>query len=80
MENKPTSDDIFAILMRDARISFDELRRHPHARFSGPAVSSRQRAGWQGRLEVGAGEMMEELARLAERAANAGELADYPRA
>jgi anaerobic selenocysteine-containing dehydrogenase len=39
MERKPTSEEIFAILMRDARISFEELRRHPHgAVFPDPPV------------------------------------------
>jgi anaerobic selenocysteine-containing dehydrogenase len=79
METKPTTDEIFAILMRDARISFDELRRHPHgALFPDPPVfvAARQE-GWQGRLEVGSPEMMEELARIA-AAPVASELADYP--
>jgi anaerobic selenocysteine-containing dehydrogenase len=80
MDHKPTSDEIFAILLRDARVSFDELRRHPHgAVFPDPPVFVAPRqAGWQGRLEVGAAEMMEELARLAEPAPAAHALADYP--
>ena len=79
METKPTSDEIFAILMRDARVSFDELRRHPHgAVFPDPPVFVAARQdGWQGRLEVGSPEMIEELALVAAAPA-AGELADYP--
>jgi anaerobic selenocysteine-containing dehydrogenase len=79
MQHKPTSDDIFAILMRDARISFDELRRHPHGALfpDPPVVVAPKQPGWTGRLEAGSAEMMEELARLAapERAAVSD---DYP--
>jgi anaerobic selenocysteine-containing dehydrogenase len=80
MEDKPTSEEIFAILMRDARISFEELRRHPHgAVFPEPAVVVAPRQeGWEGRLEVGAGEMMEALAKLAERPRAASDPAGYP--
>jgi anaerobic selenocysteine-containing dehydrogenase len=79
MQQKPSSEDLFAILMRDARISFEELRRHPHgAVFPDPPVFVAPRQpGWTGRLEVGAAEMIEELARLAEHS-DAGELTDYP--
>jgi anaerobic selenocysteine-containing dehydrogenase len=80
MERKPTSEDLFAILMRGARVSFDELRRHPHgAVFPDPPVFvAPKQAGWPGRLEVGAAEMMEELARVAESASTAHATADYP--
>jgi anaerobic selenocysteine-containing dehydrogenase len=79
MQHKPTSEDLFAILMRDARVSFDELRRHPHgAVFPDPPVFvAAKQPGWSGRLEVGSAEMMDELARLAETA-GAPLLADYP--
>ena len=79
METKPTSDEIFAILMRDARVSFDELRRHPHgAVFPDPPVFvAPKQEGWSGRLEVGSPEMMEELARVA-AAPSTDDLADYP--
>ncbi|HKA16113.1 MAG TPA: molybdopterin-dependent oxidoreductase [Myxococcota bacterium] len=80
MERKPTSEEIFAILMRDARISFEELRRHPHgAVFPDPPVFvAPKQAGWEGRLEVGSAAMIEELARLAESASEGRERADYP--
>ena len=67
MENKPSSEEIFEILMRDARISFDELKKHPNgAIFSEPAVHvAAADPGWEGRLEVGSAEMMPELARIA---------------
>ena len=66
--------------MRDARISFEELRRYPHgALFPDPPVFVAPRQeGWQGRLEVGSAEMMDELTRLAESASTASEHADYP--
>jgi anaerobic selenocysteine-containing dehydrogenase len=80
MERKPTSEEIFAILMRGARVSFEELRRHPHgAVFPDPPVFvAAKQPGWQGRLDVGAAEMMEELSRLAASGGMAAELADYP--
>ncbi|TMA34095.1 MAG: molybdopterin dinucleotide-binding protein [Deltaproteobacteria bacterium] len=80
MAHKPTSEEIFAILLRNARISFDELRRHPHgAVFPDPPVFvAPKQPGWQGRLEMGSAEMMDELARLAENASARSEPADYP--
>jgi len=80
MEKRPTSEDIFRILMRDARICFDELRRHPHgAVFPDPPVTVAPRQpGWEGRLEVGSPEMMAELAALAARPAAVAVDADYP--
>ena len=79
MEHKPTSEDLFAILMRDARVSFAELRRHPHgALFPDPPVFvAEKQPGWSGRLEVGSAEMVDELAQLAQTAAVPA-LADYP--
>jgi anaerobic selenocysteine-containing dehydrogenase len=80
MEKKPTSEDIFEILMRDARISFDELRKHPHgAVFPYPEVLvAPKQPGWEGRLEVGASEMMEALGDLAERPRAATDPPGYP--
>ena len=79
MAHKPTAEDLFAILMRDARVSFDELRRHPHgAVFPDPPVFvAPKQPGWSGRLEVGSAEMVDELAQLAQTAAVPA-LADYP--
>jgi anaerobic selenocysteine-containing dehydrogenase len=53
--------------------------RHPHgAVFPDPPVFvAPKQEGWQGRLDVGSAEMMEELARVAS-APSAGELAEYP--
>lgn len=80
MQRKPSSEDIFAILMRDARISFDELRRHPHGALfpDPPAFVAPKQAGWQGRLELAAGEMLEDLARVAEAPVAAGDPPDLP--
>jgi anaerobic selenocysteine-containing dehydrogenase len=80
MENKPTSEEIFEILMQDARISFDELKRHPHgALFPEPAVHvSPKDPGWDGQLEVGSSEMMIELASLAAAPTGALDPEDLP--
>ncbi|MEM7410217.1 MAG: molybdopterin-dependent oxidoreductase [Myxococcota bacterium] len=70
MDDKPSSEDIFAILMRDARISFEELKRHPHgATFPEPAVHVAPKdAGWTGRLDVGNTDMLAALAGLSAEA------------
>ncbi|MEZ4217247.1 MAG: molybdopterin-dependent oxidoreductase [Myxococcota bacterium] len=80
MERKPTSEDIYAILMRDARVPFDELRKHRHgAVFPDPPVFVAPKdAGWEGRLEVGAAPMMEALAELADAPVASGDPADLP--
>jgi anaerobic selenocysteine-containing dehydrogenase len=80
MAHKPTSEDIFRILMRDARISFDELQRHPHgAVFPDPPVFVAPRQpDWEGRLELGSSEMLEALAELAERPRAALDPPGYP--
>jgi anaerobic selenocysteine-containing dehydrogenase len=80
MAHKPTSEEIFRILMRDARISFDELRRHPHgAVFPDPPVFvAPKQPDWEGRLELGSSEMMEALALLAERPRAALDPPGYP--
>jgi anaerobic selenocysteine-containing dehydrogenase len=80
MEHKPTSEDIFAILLRDARVSFEELRRHPHgALFPDPPVFvAPKEPGWSGRLEVGSIEMIDALVALAEQPADASDPARYP--
>jgi anaerobic selenocysteine-containing dehydrogenase len=80
MARKPSAEEIFEILMRDARVSFEELRRHPHgAVFPDPPVFVAPKdEGWEGRLEVGSAEMMEELERLAAAPADAGVSERYP--
>ncbi|MGH8722970.1 MAG: molybdopterin dinucleotide binding domain-containing protein, partial [Burkholderiales bacterium] len=80
MEHKPTSEDIFAILLRDARVSFEELKRHPHGALfpDPPVIVAPKQEGWQGRLEVDSAEMMVELAGLAAKPVVASEVADYP--
>jgi len=80
MQHKPAAEDIFAILMRDARVPFDELRKHPHgAVFPDPPVYVAPKdAGADGRLEVGSAPMMEALAELASEPCAARDPADYP--
>ena len=80
MDHKPTSEDLFRILMRDARISFEELQRHPHgAVFPDPPVTvAPKQPDWTGRLELASPEMMEALGELAERPRAARDPAGFP--
>ena len=66
MEKKPSAEDVFAILMRDARVSFEELKRHPHgATFPEPPVHVTPKdPDWTGRLDVGNPDMRAALAEL----------------
>jgi anaerobic selenocysteine-containing dehydrogenase len=63
MERKPTSDELFEILTRDARVPLAEVKRHPHGAFFPDAslrVAERE-PGWTGRLDVGNAEMLSDL-------------------
>ncbi len=80
MEHKPSTDELFAILMRGARVSFDELRRHPHGALfpDPPVVVAPKQPGWEGRLETGAPEMLDALGALAARPDAAADAPGYP--
>jgi anaerobic selenocysteine-containing dehydrogenase len=67
MDRRPTHDELFAILTRNARVPLDEVKKHPHgALFPAPEVVVAERApGWTGRLDVGNAEMLADLASVA---------------
>lgn len=81
MDRRPTTDALFEILTRDARVPLDEVKRHPRgAMFPDPSLRVADREpGWTGRLDVGNPEMMEDLARVldAPDAAGAGDAYPY---
>lgn len=66
MQNPPTSDELFEILTRKARVPLSEVKRHAHGAFHPDAslfVAERE-AGWTGRLDVGNAEMLSDLAEV----------------
>lgn len=67
MHRRPTHDELFAILTRNARVPLEEVKRHPHgAYFPTPEVFVAERElGWTGRLDVGNSEMLADLASVA---------------
>ncbi len=80
MRQRPSSDEIFDILTREARIPLDEVKIHPHgAFFPEPAVRVAERAaGWEGRLDVGNQEMLADLVEIARSLGEAEEGDGYP--
>jgi anaerobic selenocysteine-containing dehydrogenase len=77
MSRKPATDDLLEILCRGGRIPLAEVKRHAHgAVFPDPPVFVEPKdAGWEGRLDVGHGQMMADLGREAERRADDGDFA-----
>ncbi len=74
MTRKPSTDDIFEILTRDARVPLSEVRKHPHGaifRDETMVVAPREE-GWIERLDVANPEMMTDLADLAASLGKAG--------
>lgn len=67
MARRPTHDELFAILTRNARVPLAEVKKHPHgAFFPAPEVVVAEREpGWTGRLDVGNAEMLADLAAVA---------------
>jgi anaerobic selenocysteine-containing dehydrogenase len=80
MVRKPTTDEIFAQLVARARVSLDEVKRHPHgAIFADPPilVAAGDPAATD-RLDVGNAEMLGELAQVAREGARAAEVVGRP--
>jgi anaerobic selenocysteine-containing dehydrogenase len=67
MQRRPTHDELFEILTRNARVPLAEVRKHPHgALFPDPqVVVAEAEPGWTGRLDVGNAEMLADLANVA---------------
>jgi len=65
---KPTHDELEEVYMADARISLDELKRHPHgAFFPDPKLRVEPKdEGWEGRLDVANADMLADLAAIAD--------------
>jgi anaerobic selenocysteine-containing dehydrogenase len=80
MERRPTNDELFEILTRDARVSLAEVKRHSHgAFFSDESLRVAERAPeWEGRLEVGNAEMMSDLGDVAASLGEEVEANGYP--
>jgi anaerobic selenocysteine-containing dehydrogenase len=68
METRPTTEALFEILTRNARVPLDEVKRHPHGAFFPDAdfVVAPREPGWSGRLDVGNREMLADLAAVLE--------------
>ncbi len=67
MDERPSTDALFDMVTKGSRISLDEVRRHPEGRlYPEPAVFvAPADEGWEGRLDVGNRQMMEDLAEVA---------------
>lgn len=68
MERRPTHDELFAILTKNARVPLAEVKKHPHGAFfpTPEVVVAERQAGWTGRFDVGNAEMLADLAAVAE--------------
>jgi anaerobic selenocysteine-containing dehydrogenase len=65
MSRKPTDDELFELLTRNARVSLEEVKRHPHgAVFPSAVVVSAKEAGWEHRLDLGNAQMLHDLRAL----------------
>ncbi|MAG34048.1 MAG: molybdopterin dinucleotide-binding protein [Deltaproteobacteria bacterium] len=79
-ERKPSSDEIFEILTRNARVPLAEVKMRPHGDFfPEPAVTVAEREpGWTGRLDVGNREMLADLQEVARSQGESEESDGYP--
>jgi anaerobic selenocysteine-containing dehydrogenase len=70
MERKPTSDQLIEMLCARGRIPLEEIKRYPlgHVFDDPPVLAKPREEGWPHRLDVGAEELMEELARVRDEA------------
>ena len=78
METPPTTEALFEIITKNARVPLEEVKRHPHgAMFPDDSIRvAPAESGWTGRLDVGNAEMLADLDGVqAERAELGG---DYP--
>jgi anaerobic selenocysteine-containing dehydrogenase len=80
MRRRPTSDELFEILTRDARVPLAEVKTHPHgAFFPDASISVAEReSGWAGRLDVGNREMLTDLENVAGALDKTAETDGYP--
>jgi anaerobic selenocysteine-containing dehydrogenase len=64
MQRKPTTDELFELMARDARVPLAEVKKRPSvALYPSPeVVVGEKENGWEGRLDVGSADMMRDLA------------------
>lgn len=67
MDEQPTTDELFDMVTKGSRISLDEVRKHPEGRLypESPVTIAAKDEGWTGRLDLGNGRMMADLAEIA---------------
>jgi anaerobic selenocysteine-containing dehydrogenase len=66
MDVKPTDEDLFALLTKEARVSLDVVKQFPHgAIFPSDIHVEAKDPEWEGRLDVANPEMMADLAAVA---------------
>jgi anaerobic selenocysteine-containing dehydrogenase len=70
MKHEPSADQLIELLTAGSRIPLDEVKRVPRGGlFPGEPVQVESReSGWEGRLDVGNGDMLDELARFSKPA------------
>ena len=80
MRSKPSTPDIWRMVLKGAPVSYDEVRSTPEGKVYPRKVVVRQKpAEWKGRLQLGAEPMLRELGEvLLEDAAEASIYAEYP--
>lgn len=73
MQRRPSADALIELLTSSSRIPLDEVKRVPNGgMFPGePVYVQAREAGWEGRLDVGNTDMLDELERFAEPARSA---------
>lgn len=76
MENKPGSDEMLALMMRDSRIPFDELKANSPQLYPAEIRVAPKDKDCTTRLNVGNNDMMSELAKLSDPATNLTD--DFP--
>lgn len=70
MTHKPTTDQLFEVITRKARIPLSEVKKYPHGHiFRDPSIRVRPKdEHWKERLDIGNGYMMAELDAVAAEA------------
>jgi anaerobic selenocysteine-containing dehydrogenase len=78
MQRKPTTDELFELMTRDARVPLAEVKKQPSVTlYPAPdVVVGEKDDGWAGRLDVGAADMMRDLAEYTSTNDVAAALAD----
>lgn len=68
MAHKPTTDDLFEIMTRNARIPLSEVKKYPHGKiFADPSIRVKPKdEGWSEKLDIGNPHMMAELHEVAQ--------------